>query len=70
MTLTDIAISRAPMELKITKPRKSVRYNLDSQYGTSRRPALFHVVLVIHYAYFADIFPIFVYYGLSKTMHR
>ena len=25
---------------------KSVRYNLDSRYGTSRRPALFHAVLV------------------------
>jgi len=31
---------------KITQPRKSVRYNLDSWYGTSRRPALFHAVLV------------------------
>ena len=31
---------------KITKPQQSVRYNLNSRYGTSRRPALFHAVLV------------------------
>ena len=46
-SVIQIPTTRTPIiPKKITKPRKLVWYNLDSRYGTSRRPALFDAVLV------------------------